>query len=421
MMRRHFERAHTPAGLAPEDQIGPTDMDPLDPGDARAGPPADVEGAFQDALHRYSETDHFEFSTDLPEGRPAAENEAREATVDMPAPDPAQNTGRDDPSPLPETEPEAQDPDPAPPPVVPPEDPGRPTAVGRPEGATPGVPQILPPSPAPGTDNSAFGRAPDAEPDLPDTGVLTTYTSGGAAGTSYNVQIDFEGTWTTGLQQAFVDAAEYLSSIILGDLPDAIVDGVVVDDIIITATLEAIDGTGGVLGSAGPRDLRNDGTLLPVTGAMRFDIEDANTQLGFGNWETIVLHEMMHALGYGTLWGLLGLTTGSVAGGDLRFTGPNAVSVYGTEFPEIASSDPGAGVGIPIETDGGPGTAGGHWDELLFEDEIMTGFVDQGAFVSVMTIASLEDVGYDTVFDNPNDPNDLTAPIPPDPLMDMLV
>ena len=79
-----------------------------------------------------------------------------------------------------------------------------------------------------------------------------------------------------------------------------------IDDISITATLEAIDGVGGVLGSAGPREIRGDGTYLPSSGAMRFDIADADDMLANGQWESVVLHEMMHALGFGTLWNLMG-------------------------------------------------------------------------------------------------------------------
>ncbi|MFK7938158.1 MAG: leishmanolysin-related zinc metalloendopeptidase [Roseovarius sp.] len=313
------------------------------------------------------------------------------------------------------------DPDPAPAPVPPTVGPPEPTQFGRPEGSTPGTPTNGPQGPAPSGENAESGRPADATPDVPPpgTGPLTTYTSGGPAASSYNVTIDFVGTWTTELQASFIDAADYLSTMILSDLPDVVVDGAAIDDIVITATLEAIDGVGGILGSAGPRDLRGDGTFLPSTGAMRFDSEDAQNQLNLGNWETIILHEMMHAMGFGTLWSLMGLTSGSVAGGDIRFTGQNAIDVYNSEFPGIAGSDSGSLLGVPVETDGGPGTAGGHWDEVLFQDEIMTGFVDQGAFVSLMTIASFEDMGYDTVFDNPYSPTDLFAPIPTDPLSDL--
>ncbi|WP_406651306.1 leishmanolysin-related zinc metalloendopeptidase (plasmid) [Aliisedimentitalea scapharcae] len=331
--------------------------------------------------------------------------------------------GRDDTGPASDdTPPEDIDADPAPTPVALPETPPAPTNNGRPTGETPGTPRVTPPSIAPGDDNAEYGRDPGATPDVPPvTGPVADYVSGGPAASSYNVAIEFIGTWTTSLQAAFTEAADYLSTIILADIPDAVVDGVVVDDITITATLEGIDGIGGTLGSAGPRMIRNDGTYLSATGAMTFDSADAQDQFDLGNWETIVLHEMMHALGFGTLWSLMGLTSGSVAGGDMRFTGANATDVYQTEFSDIASADSGSLLGVPVETDGGPGTAGGHWDETEFDTEIMTGYVDTNSFVSLMTIAALEDMGYDTVFDNPYSATDLNGPTPGDPLLDLFV
>lgn len=334
----------------------------------------------------------------------------------------ASGDGRSDPvpDPAPATPSVDTDPDPAPPPLDPPVTPAAPTDMGRPTGSVPGTPDVTPQSPPPGDENAEYGRDIDAVPDLPpNTGPVTSYTSGGVASSSYNVMIDFVGTWTVQLQEAFIEASDYLSTIILADLPDTIVDGVAIDDITITATLGAIDGIGGTLGSAGPRTLRNDGTYLSATGAMTFDSADAQNQLGLGNWESIVLHEMLHALGFGTLWTVMGLTSGSVAGGDIRFTGANATDTYQTEFPDVAGADSGSLFGVPVEADGGSGTAGGHWDELLFDQEIMTGYVDTGSFVSDMTIAALEDMGYDTVFDNPYSATDLTGTIPADPLLDV--
>lgn len=367
-------------------------------------------------------SDHFEFASDLArmtppsEGRESAERAAEDDSVPVASLD---DGGRPDPDPDPDpTPPQDNDPDPAPTPVDQPPEPAAPTNGGRPAGTVPETPQVTPPAPPPGDDNADYGRPPELMPDPPPA-TLTTYTSGGLASTAYNVTIEFVGTWSTELQSAFTGAADYLSTLILADLPDAIVEGVAIDDISITATLEGIDGVGGTLGSAGPRDIRSDGTFLPSTGAMTFDIADAENQFNLGNWESIILHEMLHAMGFGTLWSLMGLTSGSVSGGDIRFTGVNATDTYQTEFPGIAGADPDSLLGVPIEADGGSGTAGGHWDEVLFDAEIMTGYVDSGSFISIMTIAALEDMGYDTVFDNPYSATDQTGPIPVDPLMDL--
>ena len=69
------------------------------------------------------------------------------------------------------------------------------------------------------------------------------------------------------------------------------------------------------------------------------------------------------------------------------FTGANSVDVWQNEWG--CSGFP------PIETDGGAGTAGGHWDEEIFGNEIMTGFLNSGANpISRVTIGAMEDMGY---------------------------
>ncbi|MEZ5714711.1 MAG: leishmanolysin-related zinc metalloendopeptidase [Paracoccaceae bacterium] len=254
----------------------------------------------------------------------------------------------------------------------------------------------------PGLDGNIDDRDGDGA-----SGLLTEYTSGGDAATSYNITVVFEGTWIEELQQAFIAAADYLSQIILADLPDVSSGGVIYDDMTITATLVEIDGVNGTLGQAGPTWVRIP-SYLPYQGIMEFDIADAETFNGYGLWDDIILHEMMHTLGFGTLWSYLGLTDGSIGGGDLTFNGTLANLYFVSEF---------GGTGqIPVEMDGGAGTAGGHWDDAYFVNELMTGYISNPNYISAMTIASLEDLGYDTVIDDPNDPSDLFGTIPADPI-----
>ena len=51
---------------------------------------------------------------------------------------------------------------------------------------------------------------------------------------------------------------------------------------------------------------------------------------------------------------------------------------------------------VPVENIGGPGTADAHWRESVFDNELMTGFLNSGVAnpLSVVSIASLADVGY---------------------------
>lgn len=178
------------------------------------------------------------------------------------------------------------------------------------------------------------------------------YTSGAANGTAgYDITIEFTGTsWTKAHYDVFVAAADRLTNLILGDLPNVSVrskGGIkTIDDITITAELGNIDGLYGVLGQAGPTSLRTTGSL-PATAQMKFDIVDVN-DMGLTAFSYVVLHEMAHSLGFGSIWDRLNLVSNG------EFTGTKANSEYGRI----------GGVGrIPVEQDGGSGTAGSHWNE----------------------------------------------------------
>jgi len=164
-----------------------------------------------------------------------------------------------------------------------------------------------------------------------------------------------------------------------------------VDDLVIFVTLEAIDGPGGVLGSAGPCLVRV-GINHPVMGSMRFDTADLATLEGNGLLDEVILHEMGHILGIGTLWPTLGLLADPAASGgtDPHFTGADAIAA----FDAIGGSSY-VGAKVPVEDGGGSGTQDGHWRESVFDTELMTGWIDAGAnLVSLVTVESLDDMGY---------------------------
>ena len=113
---------------------------------------------------------------------------------------------------------------------------------------------------------------------------------------------------------------------------------------------------------------------------MTFDIADV-LAMGTDMFADVVLHEMAHSLGVGSIWGRLGLVT------DGLFTGENAVA----EYHELG----GTLAGIPVEQDGGSGTAGSHWDEETFVNELMTGYINEGEnYFTEMSAASFADLGY---------------------------
>lgn len=242
-------------------------------------------------------------------------------------------------------------------------------------------------------------------------GLLSGYTSGGSADaeTSYNIDISFEaGAWTTALQQVFIDAADYLSTIILGDVSDERVPLYGrVDDLTIDASIIEIDGVGGVLGGAAVFASRV-GSDLPAASIMQFDIADIDKALADGYLKQIVVHEMVHAMGFGGKWGDMGLVQTFLEVDEhnfvqevLRFTGENATTEYNKLA--IANDDPNSANGVLVEMDGGAGTEFVHWDDATFADLLMTGFIDTAApgeaTLSTMSIAALEDMGYDTIYE----------------------
>ena len=233
----------------------------------------------------------------------------------------------------------------------------------------------------------------DGSGETSDPGVMSEYTSGqglnGFAISDYNIEIDFKGSWAVDLQQDFIDAAEWISSFIVGDIADVFYRGQIIDDVKITAELVEIDGVGKILGQAGPTAIRT-ADYLPATGVMEFDVADAENYDAMGLFGDIVFHEMMHTIGFGSIWDLKGLVAGSAGTEDPTFTGAGALSEYQV-------LDAGA-TGVPLEWEYGAGTNESHWHEGTFENEIMTGIIDGANYLSDMTIASLEDLGYDTTW-----------------------
>ena len=191
---------------------------------------------------------------------------------------------------------------------------------------------------------------------------------------------------TASQQQVFVQAADRWEQIIIGDVPDATYNGTFVDDILIDGSAQPIDGPGGTLGQAGPTNLRP-GSLLPIRGIMEFDTADLNQLEANGSLFDVIVHEMGHVLGIGTIWQGLGLLQGA-GGSNPRFTGTQATAQYNSIFGNTETS-------VPVENTGGQGTRDGHWRESIFGNELMTGFLNSGVNpLSRVTVGALADMGY---------------------------
>jgi hypothetical protein len=242
-----------------------------------------------------------------------------------------------------------------------------------------------------------------------------------ATGTTsaFDIVVRFDqGALPTASQQAlFATAAARWEQLIIGDVTDGMLNigagscagasypalNEPLDDVIIYAAAIPIDGVGGILGQAGPCLVRS-GSLLPALGGMQFDTADLATLEAQGRLLDVILHEMGHVLGLGTLWSSLGLLqnpscggTGPTcnpdnAGADTHFPGANAT----ISFDNVGGTAWTLGSKVPVEnTAGGRGTRDSHWRESTFGNELMTGFIAGGANpLSEVTTASMQDIGY---------------------------
>jgi hypothetical protein len=161
---------------------------------------------------------------------------------------------------------------------------------------------------------------------------------------------------------------------------------VLVDDLLIDASASFLDGQGGVLGNAGPDRYR--GSVLPYHGEMTFDSADLAWLESSGQLLDVVIHEMGHVIGVGTLWQFKFMVAGGGTSNPI-FTGARATAEYNRIFGTSA-------VGVPVENTGGGGTADMHWRDSVFGAEMMTGYLNTGSAnpISRVTVASFADLGY---------------------------
>ncbi len=241
------------------------------------------------------------------------------------------------------------------------------------------------------------------------SGVAPLTFNATALASVYDIEIVQLGAGGRAIGQALVDAPLRWKQLIIGDLADVSfaanpVDSAacgvphpafndIVDDIRIFVQVEEIDGPGNVLGTAGPCFTR-DADLLTVVGVMRFDVDDLLRLETDRTLLDVVIHEMGHVLGFGTLWDSFGfLVNPSLPGNqgaDTHFSGPRAIAAF-----DAAGGSSFSDGKVPVEnTQGSTGTRDSHWRESVFETELMTGFVDAVNPLSAVTVESLRDLGY---------------------------
>ncbi len=204
-------------------------------------------------------------------------------------------------------------------------------------------------------------------------------------GAGFQIQLDMNGL-TPSQQVIFHRAANRWEQVIIGDLPNAFFKGLTVDDVLISANSVAIDGPGTILARANADAFRS-GSSLPYHGWMQFDTADVANFEANGRLFDVVLHEMGHVLGVGSIWSKRGLLQGAGTANP-RFLGKQATAAYNAIFGRSETS-------VPVEGNGSPvGSRDSHWRESTFANELMTPRIDGTNLLSRVTAASMIDLGY---------------------------
>ena len=178
-----------------------------------------------------------------------------------------------------------------------------------------------------------------------------------------------------------------------------------INDVNIYVYIRPIDGATGtnILGLATPVYVR-DGSQLPFAGCMIFDSANIEQLLASGGLYNVILHEMAHVFGFGTIWDEKHLLMGACPTSSTpSFAGQSSQQAFVSALlPGVVYSDP----IVPVEGAGtcNDGTRDGHWSESVLGNELMTGFLQSGVNpLSAITSASLRDMGY-VVNDAVSDP-----------------
>lgn len=244
----------------------------------------------------------------------------------------------------------------------------------------------------------------------------------------FDIVVNFIGGLTASQQGIFSGAESFWETRITGNRYDLTLTALQID-----AEGVGIDGVGGVLGQAGPNTaVQTNGQpqdyAYASSGSMQFDTADLGALEGAGALFDVIVHEMAHVIGFGTLWNpaalnpVFGGTQNVYTDGSGQYTGAYALGTYNSEFGLTETS-------VPVELGGGPGTANAHWNQTVpgetsdtvpifagGQRDLMTGFIG-GPFggadaplvsttLSDTTIASFADIGYRTIVTDP------VAPIP---------
>jgi hypothetical protein len=157
---------------------------------------------------------------------------------------------------------------------------------------------------------------------------------------------------------------------------------------------------GSTLAQSGPCIVRSE-SGLPLVSVLRFNTAHIESYFNAERLDTVVLHELLHTVGFGTVWCDVtpsrlrnSRTVNGVCVADPVFTGPAALAAAKTY-----NDAPSSWTTVPVEdASAGTGTGLSHWSEVTFDTELMTGWVEPAPTenpLSAMSLASLADLGYE--------------------------
>lgn len=208
---------------------------------------------------------------------------------------------------------------------------------------------------------------------------------------------------------SFRDAADRWETVIPGDLRDVAVDSFdtsqcieggpvlddeTLDDLLVLVRIDSIDGPGNVLARAGPCGIRQTFPENIAVGVLEADSADIESERDAGRLGELLVHELAHVLGFGTLWRERALVA-DTATDQPFFTGRQAREAFSEVGGGAFDGQP-----VPVESFGGQGTALGHWPEASLQHELMTGFINEGDNpLSIVSVGSMGDL------DLPTDPS----------------
>ena len=204
----------------------------------------------------------------------------------------------------------------------------------------------------------------------------------------FNIELVFvDDSFTPAQQDIIRDAAAHWERVIIGDVPDIdnyqqypldewsdflaaqIYVNDVVDDLRIFVAARDIDGSDGMIASTWPSEIRTYG-WLPILAQIKYDTADLYR--GTEYFYSVMLHEIGHALGFGTIWRFFGLlqnpSQDSADRVDTYFSGGLARVAFNQ-----AGGRTYTGQKVPVENNELFGVDT-HWRELVFWNELMRRF-----------------------------------------------